>query len=371
MSKRDYYEVLGVPKDASAQDIKKAFRGLAQKYHPDKNPGDAEAEARFKEAAEAYEVLSDDQKRSTYDRFGHDGLRASGAGPGFQSADDVFVHFSDIFSEIFGGRGGGGGRGVRRGADLEYTLAVEFMEAAHGAEKEIQVPRQVGCEECSGSGAAKGSTPVTCPTCQGRGEVIAAQMFLRIRQTCPTCRGQGTVVKDPCRACSGSGRTRTSEKLKVKVPAGIDDGMQIRFHGKGDAGDPGAPPGDLYVQVRVKPHDFFRRDGPHLYCTLPIPYPTACLGGEVAVPTIDGELKLTIEPHTPAGKVFHLRGRGMPSLNGRGSGDQHVQVIVEVPKALTPREEELIRELAAIQATRVHDRSPWDDLKVWWKRLTE
>lgn len=366
-AKRDYYEVLGVARTASPEEIKKAFRALALKYHPDKNPGDAQAEARFKEAAEAYEVLSDEQKRSTYDRFGHEGLR--GGGPGFQNAEEVFVHFQDIFSEFFGGRMGGRG-GPRPGADLEYPLTIEFMEAAHGVEREIHVPRHVHCEECEGSGAARGSSPETCGTCAGRGEVIATQMFLRIRQPCPTCRGKGRVVRTPCRACAGTGRTRVSEKLKVKVPPGVDDGLALRFPGKGDVGEPGAPPGNLYIQLRVKPHEVFKRDGLDLYCSIPVGYATMCLGGEVKVPTIHGEVPLQVEPRTPSGKVVTLRGKGMPSLNGRGPGDQHVQLVVEVPRVLTPREEELIRELAGIHADRVKDRSPWDDLRDFWSRLT-
>lgn len=366
-AKRDYYEVLAVPRTASLDEIKKAFRALALKYHPDKNPGDAEAEARFKEVAEAYEVLSDEQKRATYDRFGHEGLR--GGGPGFQSADEVFVHFQDLFSELFGGRMGGRG-GPRPGADLEYPLTIEFMEAAHGVEREIHVPRQVHCEVCGGSGAAPSSTPETCATCGGRGEVIATQMFLRIRQPCPTCRGKGKVVRTPCRACGGTGRTRVSEKVKVKVPPGVDDGIAIRYPGKGDVGEPGAPPGNLYIQLRVKPHEVFKRDGLDLYCTVPVGYATMCLGGEVRVPTIHGEVPLQVEPRTPSGKVVTLHGKGMPSLNGRGPGDQHVQLVVEVPRVLTPREEELIRELASIHADRVKERSPWDDLRDFWSRLT-
>lgn len=367
--KRDYYEVLGVARDAPGPEIKRAFRALAQKYHPDKNPGDAEAEARFKEAAEAYEVLSDDQRRVTYDRFGHEGLRGAGGGPGFQSTEEVFVHFGDLFSELFGMRGGGG-RGVRPGADLEYPLTIEFMEAAHGVEREIQFPRHVHCEQCRGSGAAPGSGEETCGTCRGRGEVIATQMFLRIRQPCPTCRGKGTVVKTPCRACAGAGRTRISEKVKVRVPAGVDDGLSIRYPGKGDVGDPGAPPGNLYIQLRVRPHEIFKRNGTDVYCTVQVSYPTMCLGGDVTVPTLHGEHSLAVEPRTPSGKVHTLRGKGMPSLEGRGPGDHHVQLVVEVPRALTAREEELLRELAGIQDDRVKDRSPWDDLKGFWNRLT-
>ena len=372
--KRDFYEVLGVPKTASGPDIKKAFRTLAMKYHPDKNPGDAAAEARFKEVAEAYEILSDDQKRGIYDRFGHEGLGRAGVGGGFQSTDDVFMHFSDIFGDLFGLGGGrrGGQRGARRGADLEYPLTLEFLEAAHGCAKEVQVPKHALCDTCSGSGAAAGSQPVTCSTCKGHGEVIQAQMFLRIRAACPTCGGSGKVVKEPCDVCSGSGRTRIAEKLKVTVPAGVDDGMQMRLQGKGDVGDPGAPPGDLYVTIRVQDHSVFSRDGTNVLVTVPMYYAVACLGGEVKIPTIDGETPLAVPPSTPSGKVFTLRGKGIASLNGRGRGDQLVQMVVEVPRDMSPRETELVKELATIHGARVpeKDRSVLDDVKDFFGRIT-
>lgn len=364
-AKRDYYDVLGVPRTASTAEIKKVFRQLAMKYHPDKNPGDTEAEARFKEVAEAYEILGDDQKRQMYDRFGHDGLRGAGLNAGFQSADEVFSHFSDLFGELFGfGQGVGGGRrrGPRRGPDLEYPLTLEFLEAAKGCEKEIQVPKHAPCVECEGTGATPGSAPQVCTTCRGAGEVIQAQMFLRIRATCPTCGGTGKVVRDPCKECTGSGRTRVSEKLKVNIPAGVDDGMQLRLQGKGDVGDPGAPPGDLYITLRIAEHDIFARDGNNVLVTVPISYPTACLGGQVQVPTIDGEEVIDVEAGTPSGKVYTLRGKGMPSLSGRGRGDQLVQVVVAVPRTLSPKEDELIRQLALLQDAKVKDRSIWKDL---------
>jgi molecular chaperone DnaJ len=355
--KRDFYDVLGIPRTAAAPDIKKAFRTLAMKYHPDKNPGDAEAEVRFKEVAEAYEILSDEQKRATYDRFGHDGLRGAGMGGGFQNTDDVFMHFSDIFGDLFGGGGRrGASRGPQRGADLEYPLTLDFLEAALGCTKEITVPKHAICETCTGTGAAPGSTPVTCTTCKGHGEVIQAQMFLRIRATCPTCRGAGRMVKDPCTSCSGSGRVRVSDKIKVNVPAGVDDGTPLRLGGRGNVGDPGAPPGDLYVIIRVSQHDVFSREGTTVLTTVPMHFAVACLGGEVKVPTIDGETTLTIPPSTPSGKVMTLRGKGIPSLNGRGRGDQLVQVVVAVPKELSPRESELIRELAEIHGAKVPEK---------------
>jgi len=360
-AKRDYYEVLGVARDVAPAEVKKAFRTLAMKYHPDKNPGDAEAEVRFKEVAEAYEILSDEQKRAMYDRFGHDGLKGAGMGGGFGSAEDVFSHFGDIFGELFGMNRGRGQRGPRRGSDLEYPLHLDFLEAALGCEKEIQVPRHVHCDTCNGSGAAPGSTPVTCGTCRGVGEVIQAQMFLRIRATCPTCSGTGKIIKDRCRECDGAGRNRVSSKMKVQVPAGVDTGIQIRDRGKGDFGDPGAPPGDLYVSIHVREHEFFERDGLDVRCQVPISYPKACLGGDITVPTIEGDATVTVEPGTPSGREIRLRGKGVASLNGRGRGDQVVQVVVAVPKTLSTREEELIRELAELQDDQVKDRNTWKD----------
>ncbi len=362
--KRDYYEVLGVGREASGAEIKKAFRALAMKWHPDKNQGDADAESKFKEVAEAYEILGDEQKRGMYNQYGHDGLRGAGMGGGFQSSDEVFSHFSDLFGELFGLGGGrrGGGRGARRGDDLEYPLTIEFMEAAKGVEKEISVPKHASCSTCTGSGAKAGTQPQTCTTCRGAGEVIQqAQMFLRIRTVCPSCGGRGKTIRDPCGDCEGSGRTRTTERLKVTIPAGVDDGMQLRLHGKGDFGDAGAPPGDLYVTLRVHEHELFKREGTTVYCTVPISFPQACLGADVSVPTIDGEESIGIEPGTPSGKRYTLRGKGMPAINGRGRGDMLVQVVVAVPKSLAPKEEELVRQLAGMQDSKVRDRSFWKD----------
>lgn len=364
MAKRDYYEVLGVPRAASAADVKKAFRQLAMKFHPDKNPGDKAAETAFKEVAEAYEILGDEQKRQMYDRFGHDGLRGAGLNAGFESSDEVFSHFGDLFGELFGFGGGGGGRrrGPRRGPDLEYPLEIDFLEAARGVEKEITVPKHALCGTCDGSGAAPGSQPQQCATCRGAGEVIQAQMFLRIRTACPACRGVGRVIKDPCSGCAGSGRTRTTEKLKVTIPAGVDDGMQLRLHGKGDIGDAGAPPGDLYITLRVAEHEMFGRDGLNVLSQVPMSFATACLGGDVVVPTIDGDHTIAVPSGTPSGKVITLRGKGMPALNGRGRGDHLVQMVVAVPKQLSAKEEELIRQLASLQDASVKDRSIWKDL---------
>jgi len=362
MAKRDYYEVLGVARDASASDIKKAFRQLALQYHPDNNAGDAQAEARFKEVAEAYEVLGDDEKRQVYDRYGHDGLRGS-PGQGFQNAEDVFSQFHDIFGDMFGfGGGGGRRRGPRRGQDIEINLDISFMEAAKGCEKPIRVPRSAPCAACDGSGAAAGSAAETCTTCKGHGEVLQQQMFLRIRTACPTCAGQGKVIKVPCAPCGGRGRTRTHADLNVTIPAGIDGGMRLRLSGKGDTGDKGAPAGDLFVHVSVGPHEHFERDGSNVICQVPMSYATACLGGELQVPTIDGEETVKVDAGTPSGKLVTLRGKGMPNVGGRGRGDHIVQLVVAVPKSLSAREEDLIRQLASLQDAKVSDRSIWKDL---------
>lgn len=362
--KRDYYEVLGVERTASAAEIKKAFRTLAMKYHPDKNPGDAQAEALFKEVAEAYEVLSDDQKRATYDRFGHDGLRGSGMGGDFHSGDDLMNFVNEMLGGMFGGgaRRGGGRPGARQGEHLEYVLDLEFLEAAKGVEKEIEYPRHAQCGTCKGTRAKPGTKPATCARCQGHGQVFMRVMgFMQVATPCQECGGSGQVIADPCPTCSGRGRVRESAKLTVKVPAGAYEGLQIRHSGKGNPGDPGAPSGDLYVTLRVKPHEIFRRDGVTVLVTVPVSFPQACLGAQVVVPTIDGDETITIEAGTPSGKVVQLRGRGIVDVHGRGRGDQLVQVVVAVPKTLSAKEEELVRQLAGLQDGQVKDRSLWKE----------
>lgn len=369
---RDYYEVLGVGRDADAPAIKKAYRKLALKFHPDRNPDNPEAEERFKEASEAYSVLSDEQKRATYDRFGHAGLRGAGQSPGFGSTEEVFSHFSDLFGDLFGFGAGGGGRGqrVRAGADLQYRLDLDFMEAVHGTAKEIEIPRSSICEVCDGSGAEPGTELKTCPTCNGLGEVIQTQMFLRIRTVCPTCQGRGKIITTPCRSCNGQGRTRVAHKLTVDIPAGVQTGMRLRLRGKGDEGDPGAPPGDLHILLNVAEHDFFKRDGDDIYGTVPISYAQACLGATVTVPTVDGEEELNVPRGTPSGKVLTLREKGAPRLRGRGRGDQHVQVVVSVPQKISTEEEELIRRLAELQDEKVKV-SQKGFLREFWDRLTK
>jgi molecular chaperone DnaJ len=365
---RDYYEILGVARTAGADEIKKAYRKLALQHHPDRNPGDPQAEAKFKEASEAYGVLSDANKRATYDRFGHAGLRGAGMDPGFQNADEIFSHFSDLFGDLFGlgggrGRGRGGGPRLRRGADLEYALELEFLEAVHGCSKEVEIARQSRCETCDGSGAKPGTKPVTCSTCNGVGEVVQAQMFLRIRTACPACGGSGTRITDPCVTCRGAGRTRSTDKLTITVPAGVNEGLQLRLTGKGDQGDQGAPAGDLYVLLRVGEHETFRRDGADIVSTVPVSYPQACLGAKIPVATVHGDVTLEIPKGTPSGKVFELSGKGVTVLGRPGAfGDHHVQVVVAVPGSLSHEEEELIRKLAALQDHKVSDKGFWRDI---------
>jgi molecular chaperone DnaJ len=365
---RDYYEILGIPKTASQADIKKAYRKLAMQHHPDRNPGNAEAEANFKEASEAYEVLSDDEKRRTYDQYGHDGLKGRGFDPNFTDFGDIFSAFSDIFSGFgFGGGGGGrGGRpGARPGADLEMVMPVGFMDAALGAEKTVPITRGVHCTTCTGTGLKPGKSPDTCGTCAGRGQVIQQQGFLRISTVCPVCRGQGKRIQpdDRCGSCSGSGRTRETDSLKVKIPPGIETGTRIRYVGKGEAGDPGAPPGDLYIVMDVQPHELFKRDGTDTFCSIQVPYPTMVLGGDIQVPTVRGEETMSIPAGTESGKVFQLRGKGLDDPRGhRSRGTHHVQAVVAVPKQVTQQEEELLRKLASLTGESVAD-------KGWWSKM--
>ncbi|MBX2798799.1 MAG: molecular chaperone DnaJ [Myxococcales bacterium] len=363
---RDYYEVLGVQRSASAAEIKKAYKSAARKYHPDLNKEEG-AEDKFKEATEAYDVLSSDDKRGIYDQFGHDGLKGRGMGP-----DMTHVNVHDIFESLFGGGfadlfggGGRGRRGPRRGADLEYPLSISFMEAAHGVTKEITVPRRVDCVTCDGNGTKEGKSATTCGTCGGVGQVISAQGFLRIRTTCPTCRGQGSSIaaSDRCPACSGSGRVRENTDMEVRIPAGSYSGLQIRHTGEGEAGEPGAPPGDLYVTVQVEPHQLFKRDGPDVYVTIPVPYPIMALGGDIVVPTVHGEEQLHVKRGSESGHVSVLRGKGVDHLRRRGQkGDQHVRLVVEVPTDLSEEEQELLRQLADMRGTGVQEPGFWKSL---------
>ncbi|RMG27454.1 MAG: molecular chaperone DnaJ, partial [Gammaproteobacteria bacterium] len=346
MAKRDYYEVLGVSRNASEAELKKAFRRLAQKYHPDRNPGDKEAEERFKEAKEAYETLSDPRKRAAYDQFGHAGVDPSmgggaGAGGGFGGAS-----FSDIFEDVFGDIFGTGRASTRayRGADLRYDLELSLEEAVMGTTVRIRVPTYVTCKVCGGSGAQPGTQPETCPTCGGIGQVRMQQGFFSVQQTCPRCRGAGHIIQRPCSHCHGQGRVQETRTLSVKVPAGVDTGDRIRLAGEGEAGENGGPPGDLYVQIRVKEHPIFKRQDNNLYCEVPIPFVTAALGGELEVPTLDGRVNLKIPPETQSGRLFRLRGKGVKPVRGGPVGDLLCRVVVETPVNLTPRQKELLRE---------------------------
>lgn len=345
MAKEDYYELLGVARNASDSEMKKSFRRLAMKYHPDRNKDNPGAEEQFKKVKEAYDVLSDPQKRAAYDQFGHAGVDpAMGAAGGFGFSGD---NFSDIFSDVFGDIFGGGRRRsqAQRGADLRYNLELTLEEAVAGTEAKIRVPTWITCSECGGSGARKGSGPVTCSTCQGHGAIRMQQGFFSVQQTCPACRGTGKQIKDPCRSCQGHGRIQDTKTLSVKIPAGVDTGDRIRLAGEGEASEYKGTPGDLYVQVTVKEHPIFTRDGANLYCEVPISFPTACLGGELDVPTLDGKVVLKIPPETQTGKLFRLRGKGVKPVRGGGQGDLLCRVQIETPVHLNKEQVELIQQL--------------------------
>ena len=347
MAKRDYYEILGVTRDAGEAEIKKAYRRLAMKNHPDRNPDDAAAEERFKEATEAYEILSDAEKRQAYDQFGHAGVdpQMGGMGDGFAggSFSDIF---SDVFGDIFGGAGGRGGRSsVQRGADLRYGLELTLEQAVSGDNVEIDVPVLAACEDCDGSGAKPGTSASTCPDCGGAGQIRVAQGFFSLQQTCPRCRGAGQVISDPCTTCGGSGRQEKRKKLSVRIPPGVDTGDRIRLSGEGEAGFNGGPPGDLYVQVEVREHPIFTRDGRNLFCEMPVSFVDAALGGELEVPTLDGRVKLKVPAETQTGKIFRLRGKGVTPVRGGGVGDLLCKINVETPVNLNDAQKKLLREL--------------------------
>ncbi|MDR3494469.1 MAG: molecular chaperone DnaJ [Ancalomicrobiaceae bacterium] len=361
MAKRDYYEVLGVSKSADDKELKGAFRKLAMQLHPDKNPGDKAAEAAFKEINEAYDVLKDGQKRAAYDRFGHsafeNGMGAGGPGsPGFNG--DFAQTMSDIFESFFGGEGQGRerGRGGReRGADLRYNMEITLEEAFEGKQVEIRVPTSITCDTCSGSGAKPGTTPTSCRTCGGQGRVRAMQGFFTIERTCPTCQGRGQVIAEPCAKCGGSGRTTKEKMLTVNIPSGIEDGTRIRLSGEGEAGVRGGPPGDLYIFIGLKPHEFFQRDGADIFCKVPISMTAAALGGQFDVPTLSGEkTKVKVPEGTQTAKQFRLRGKGMPVLRSSAFGDMYIQVVVETPRNLTRRQRELLEEFEKASSGETH-----------------
>ena len=361
MSKRDYYEVLGVSKSVSDKDLKKAYRRVAMKYHPDRNPDDKNAEEKFKEASEAYEILCDSQKRAAYDQFGHAGVENSqGSAEGFGGFSDIF---GDVFGDIFGG-GGRARRGPQRGADLQYTLELQLEEAVKGTTKKIRIPTLVACKKCQGSGAKPGSKASQCSTCGGAGQVRMQQGFFSVQQTCPNCRGQGAIIGDPCSNCRGQGRVEEEKILSVKVPAGIDTGDRIRLSGNGEAGPAGGVPGDLYVQVAVKKHDFFERDGANLHCEIPIGFVDAALGGELEVPTLDGKVKLKVPAETQTGKLFRLRGKGVTTVRSNGkSGDLLCRVVIETPVNLNSEQRALLEEFRSVTKENKHSpkQNSWFD----------
>ncbi|MGB6053925.1 MAG: molecular chaperone DnaJ [Burkholderiaceae bacterium] len=346
MAKRDFYEVLGVGKNASDDEIKKAYRKLAMKYHPDRNPDSKGAEEKFKEAKEAYEMLSDPQKKEAYDRYGHAGVDPNMGGGGFGAggAGGFADAFGDIFGDIFGGGRGRGGPQVYRGADLRYNLDITLEQAAHGFDTTIRVPSWDNCDTCHGSGAKPGTSPVTCTTCGGHGQVRMQQGFFSIQQTCPKCHGSGKMIPDPCVTCGGAGRIKRNKTLEVKIPAGIDDGMRIRSSGNGEPGLNNGPAGDLYVEIHIKPHPVFQREGDDLHCEMPISFARAALGGEIEVPTLNGKASFTIPEGTQSGKIFRLRGKGIKGVRSGYAGDLFCHVAVETPVKLTEQQKELLRE---------------------------
>jgi molecular chaperone DnaJ len=364
-SKRDYYEVLGVSRSANDSELKQAYRRLAVQYHPDKNPGDHEAEEKFKEINEAYQVLSQAETRARYDRFGHAGVgSAAGSAAGFGQG---FPGFEDILSDLFGFGDFGGRsqrRGPQRGADLRYDIEISLEEAAQGVKTKIRVPRLEHCDTCRGTGAAEGSQPVRCTTCSGSGQVRYQQGFFSVSRTCSACRGAGKVIKDRCRACHGEGRVEREKMLEIKMPAGVDNGSRLRIAGEGEAGDPGAHRGDLYVMVHVKEHDVFERRDAHLYCSIPVSFTQAALGGEVGVPTLDGEERVRVDEGTQTGTVFRLKGKGMPVLGGRGRGDLFAAVNLVTPTSLSKEQRRLFEELAKIEKENpAQDRGIMDKVK--------
>jgi len=378
MAKRDCYEVLGVGREAGEAEIKKAYRRLAMKHHPDRNPDDLKSEAAFKEAKEAYEILSDPQKRALYNQHGHAGLEATAGGgrrgPGMNPGDA----FGDIFGDVFGDIFGGGRRGrstVFRGADLRYELALTLEQAVFGDTVNLTLPTLVNCETCKGSGAKPGTKPVTCKTCEGAGQVRMAQGFFSVQQTCPTCRGAGQQIEQPCASCQGRGRVQKSKTLAVKVPAGVDNGDRIRLTGEGEAGQNGGPPGDLYVEIRTQPHDIFERDGADLSCGIPVNFVLAALGGAVQVPTLDGEVTLKIPAETQSGRVFRLRGKGVRPVRGSGPGDLYCRVEVETPVNLTAEQKRLLEAfnealLAGGDRHRPRSRSWLDGVRQFFEKMT-
>jgi len=346
--KNDYYELLGINRNASDEEIKKAYRKLALKYHPDRNAGDKQAEEKFKQVSEAYQILSDSQKRAQYDQFGH---AAFGEGGPFAGGFDFTAGFEDIFGDVFGeffGGATGRRRGRGRGDDLRYNLTLSFEEAVSGTEKKIKIPKHGTCESCHGNGARLGTSPQTCPSCRGRGQVSFQQGFFSVSRTCNQCHGQGTVIKDPCGVCGGAGRVRKMHTLSVKIPAGVDMGSRLKLRGEGEAAPAGGIAGDLYVVIQVEPHPIFVRENLDILCDIPITFVQAALGAEIDVPTLEGKVKVKVPSGTQSGKIFRLKGKGIKDVQGYQQGDQHVRIIVETPTHLTPRQRDLLKEFASL-----------------------
>ncbi len=370
MAKKDYYSVLGVDKGADDGALKKAYRRLAMKFHPDRNPDNAKAEASFKEAKEAYEILSNPEKRSAYDQFGHAGVDQNTSGmqgaAGFGGFADAF---GDIFGDIFGGQAGGSrsGGGVYRGADLRYNLEITLEDAARGKDTRIRVPSMDKCGGCGGTGAQKGTSPTTCSSCNGQGQVRMQQGFFSVAQTCPKCGGNGRVIEDPCKQCSGDGRIKTQKTQTLKIPAGVDNGDRIRLTGEGESGGNGGPSGDLYVEIHLKPHEVFTRDGKDLHCEMPISFTNAAIGGNLEIPTLDSSAKIKIPGETQTGKVFRLRGKGIREVRSSGVGDLMVHVIIETPVQLTTRQRELLTELEEISNSDSNRHNPRS--KSWMRKV--
>jgi len=374
-TKRDYYETLGVPKNASDDEIKKAYRKLAMKHHPDRNHGDTskDAEAKFKEVKEAYEMLSDGQKRAAYDQYGHAGVDPNmRGGPGAEGFGGFAEAFGDIFGDVFGGGGrgrAGGGRQVFRGSDLSYAMEITLEEAAEGKEAQIRIPSWDDCGTCKGTGAKPGTKPITCTTCHGAGAVQMRQGFFSVQQTCPTCHGSGKIIPEPCATCHGQGKIKNNKTLEVKIPAGIDDGMRIRSTGNGEPGTNGGPPGDLYIEIRLKKHDLFERDGDDLHCVVPVSVTTAALGGEINVPTLKGNAAIDIPDGTQSGKQFRLRGKGIKGVRSSYPGDLYCHVRVETPVKLTEHQRKLLKELDESLKKGGEKHSPTD--KGWFDKAKE
>lgn len=368
MANRDYYDVLGVNRDATDDEIKKAYKKAAMKFHPDRNSGNKDAEEKFKEAKLAYEILSEPQKRAAYDRYGHAGVDPSAGGMGGGQGFDGFADaFSDIFGDIFGGNRGRSN--VYRGADLRYNLEISLEEAARGADKTIRIPTLESCDTCHGTGAKPGTQPKPCPTCGGAGQVRIQQGFFSIQQTCPKCHGSGRIIPDPCPSCGGAGRTKKQKTLEVKIPAGIDDGMRLRHGGHGEPGINGGPAGDLYVEIHIKSHPVFQRDGDDLHCEMPVSFATAALGGEIEIPTLDGMARIKVPSETQSGRVFRLRGKGIRNVRSHAPGDLMCHVVVETPVNLTERQRELLREFEQLSNDNADRHNP--KAKGWMDKVKE